>query len=254
MDVGVNSITNSSTNFRAIPLGQYKPFEDNIVDVYKLEKRDLPYIQGICKDIKNYFQTKSITDETTQDIMHDSFECVYKLLNSSESVSKNTDMLVGVKDKEIKGILIGNVPKRNSAGKIHYSSRNNHTKNEQELDWFVTWNSHGVGKSLICEFFKGIKQMKFKKLFVRSELPENSTAQDIYEHFGFKQISKREDWIKHSRAIPVTNKVDELTNSEIIPMIINKLNLKKTEKDLCSLCQRKDLDRQSVSFYEILQH
>ena len=252
MDFGVSSINNSSTNFKAIPLGQYKPFKDNIVDVYKLEKRDLPYVQGFCKDLKKYFQIKGITDETTQDIMHDSFECANKLLSSSESVSKDADILIGVKDKEIKGILIGNVPKKTSDGKFRYSSRNNPTKNEQELDWYVAWNSHGVGKSLICEFFKGIKQLKFKKLFVRSELPENSTAQDIYEHFGFKQISKREDWIKHTRAIPVTDKADELANSEIIPMMIKKSQLKKTEKYLSSQCQRKNLDKKSVALDEIL--
>ena len=103
-------------------------------------------------------------------------------------------VLVAVHDDKPCGLLIANMLKLNENGKFVYSSRHNAAKNETEIDWLVTWgvnnkeNIRGAGKALIAEYFRTAKQDKFKDVFLKSELPENSYAQAFDEKSWFERF------------------------------------------------------------------
>ena len=107
-------------------------------------------------------------------------------------------MFVATQDGSPCGLLVGNIPKHVYDGeRICYSSRHNPAKNETELDWLVTWQPKGkckikgIGKALVGEFYRTIKKDKFRDVFVRSEVPENSYASEFYESIGFEQLGKK---------------------------------------------------------------
>lgn len=241
----------NKTSFKAIPLGRYKHAKNAVVDVIQLEKSDLPYIKRFCENIGDYYQKHQITDPARQEIIRDSFNSARDILSSDNKLFDDTKILVGVSNKDIHGIIIGNIPKHGKNGEVHYSTRKNHAKNERELDWFVSWNAKGVGKSLVSEFFKSMKEYPFKKIFVRSEVPEKSSAQDIYEHFGFKQISKRSDIVKKTSNIDINEEGLETEMSDIIPMAISRAEANKTEQKISKQCQREELNKVSRTLEEI---
>lgn len=248
-----NNSCSNNISFKAIPLGQYKNAKNAVTTVYQLEKSDLPFIDKFCKNIGEYWKSHNITDTSVQDIMKDSFNSAKDILSSKDKLLDDTKILVGVRDNELHGILIGNIPKHSKNKNIHYSSRKNHSKNERELDWFVTWGSKGVGKSLISEFFKTMKEHSFKKLFVRSEIPELSPAQSIYERFGFKQITKRDDWAKKTNNINLIDENVELEHCDIIPMVISRKQMNKTAESISKQCNRTDLLRFSTPIENIVE-
>ncbi|MCQ2957874.1 MAG: GNAT family N-acetyltransferase, partial [Candidatus Gastranaerophilales bacterium] len=123
------------------------------------------------------------------------------------------------------GLLIANMTKINENGKVVYSSRHNAAKGETEIDWLVTWGNknskiRGVGKALMLEYFKTAKKDKFKDIFLKSELPENSFAQSFYEKMGFvKFFDKRMKWkSKTTSSYIIPNFVN--SSDMIIPMVI----------------------------------
>jgi hypothetical protein len=125
------------------------------------------------------------------------------------------------------GLLIANMPKH-SGDKIVYSSRHNNAKNEAELDWLVTWapqenlEIRGIGKSLVGEYLRTIKPDKFRDVYVRSELPEVSVAQEFYESLGFEVISdKRKMWESKTTNLPIVRSCDNVTEL-MVPMLITR--------------------------------
>lgn len=244
----------NKTSFKAIPLGRYKQAKNTVIDVFQLEKSDLPYITTFCENIGEYYKKHQITDEARQEIIRDSFNSAKDILSSDNKLFDDTKILIGVNNKDIHGIIIGNIPKHSKDRKIHYSSRKNHSKNERELDWFVSWNAKGIGETLICEFFKTMKEYPFKKIFVRSEVPEKSSAQEIYEHFGFKQVTKRSPILKKTSNIDLNEEGIKVENlDDIIPMTINRTQIETTEKTLSKQCRRKDLNGISTSIEDIIK-
>lgn len=252
MDAGI-SRSNNNLSFNAIPLGRYRVAKREFIDIYRVEKSDLGFISGFSDGISDYFKKNGISNESTKDIMRDSFSTAKDILSSSDELLDDARVLVGVRDGNLSGILIGNIAKRDSKGRLHYSSRKNHSKNERELDWFVTWNSHGVGKSLIGEFFRSMREFPFKKLFVRSEVPENSFAQSVYEHFGFKQIGKRRDWIQKNTNINIIDDISLLDNSEVVPMAISRSKVNSVSEVFSKQGNRQDLAGGSVPLSEIIK-
>lgn len=242
---GVNTqLSNNYKNnvsFKAIPLGQYRPAQKNAIRIYQLEKSDLPFVSNFCENINNYFKKKNITNESTRTIMRDTFTSARNILSSDEKSLKDTKILVGVSDNEMHGILIGNIPKKDAKGKVHYSSRKNHSKNEREVDWFATWDSRGVGKSLVCEFFRSMKELTFSKLFVRSEVPEKSSAKEFYEHVGFKPIKNRDKIVKKTTNIDIVDKAEYIEPCDIIPMTVNRHTMVEKEKEISQRFQRREL-------------
>ena len=244
----------NKTSFKAIPLGRYKHAQNTVIDVFQLEKSDLPYITNFCENIGEYYKKHQITDEARQEIIRDSFNSAKDILSSDNKLFDDTKILVGVNNKDIHGIIIGNIPKHSKDGEVHYSSRKNHSKNERELDWFVSWNAKGIGKSLICEFFNTMKEYPFKKIFVRSEVPEKSYAQEIYEHFGFKQVTKRSQILKKTSNIDLNEEGVKVENpDDIIPMTISREQANKTVEKISKQTNREDLNRISTSIEDIIK-
>lgn len=234
---------NYSTNlsFKAIPRGSYRTAKNTFVNVVQLEKSDLPYITRFCENLEEYYKKRNITDYSRQYIMKDSFNTVKDVLSSNDSLLDDAKIFVGISNNEMQGLIVGNIAKHDKNGGVHHSSRKKHAKNERELDWFVTWGGKGVGKSLIGEFFKSMKELPFKKVFVRSEIPELSSAQQIYEHFGFKQVAKRCDWIKKTNNVNLTDEGAVLDNGDAIFMTIGRKQLSQTEQQISKQLHRKDL-------------
>ncbi len=169
-------------------------------------------------------------------------------------------MFAAVHDGDICGLLVANVPKKLpvTENTVH-SSRHNPAKNETELDWLVTWAPRysekikGIGKALVCEYFKTVKKDKFRDVFVRSELPEHSYAVNFYESVGFEKISERRAKLanKNSNQYQIQNFAD--SEDKIIPMIITRGRQQETierlEKELC----RQEFIKNSVDLEDYLK-
>lgn len=239
-----NNNYSNKTSFQAIHRGSYQTTRNTFVRVLELEKSDLPFITKFCDNLEEYTRRRNITDPARKEIMQESFNTVKDVLSSNDKRLDDAKIFVGISDNEIQGLIVGNIAKCDKKGGIHHSSRKNHAKNERELDWFVTWGGKGVGKSLIGEFFNSMKDLPFKKLLVRSEIPELSSAKQIYEHFGFKQVIKRCDWIKKTNNINLTDEGAVLENGDAIFMTISRKRLNQTEQEI-----GKQLNRRSLTGY-----
>ena len=52
----------ANVNFKAIPLARYKYDKNEFLNVYQLEKNDLPFVSKFIKNLKQYFVDKQIND------------------------------------------------------------------------------------------------------------------------------------------------------------------------------------------------
>ena len=133
-------------------------------------------------------------DLVKNDIFIEAIKTLKEIFSTPQELWQKTKALIAVHDDRPCGLLIANMLKLNENGKFVYSSRHNAAKNETEIDWLVTWAENnkesirGVGKALIAEYFRTVKQDKFKYIFIKSELPENSFAQMFYEKLGFEKF------------------------------------------------------------------
>ena len=132
-------------------------------------------------------------------------------------------------------------------------------KNETELDWLVTWQGKGkpkikgVGKALVAEFFSTIKKDKFRDVFVRSEVPENSYAMDFYESLGFEQIGKKRLKLfnKNSAQYSINDYTE--TDDDTIPMIATRKTIEYMAKELSKTMTRQEFKKASLNAEELIK-
>ena len=145
-------------------------------------------------------------------------------------------------------ILIGNVLKVDKSGRYHYSSRKNHAKQETELDWLATWNKKipGEGQATVYEYFLTLLKDGFQHCFVRSEIPEKSSAVAFYTKMGFNKLSEipRKILRKNDNKYVIGSYDDKCDT--IIPMKATVMDMIKTIKEKACLVMRKQLKTNST--------
>lgn len=216
-------------NFRARLLSQWRCFNTKNkaknISIVAIEKSDLGFVDKFVKYIENLKYANKVAKE----IMISSSKTMLEILKSETLGAEKIKAYIATYDVIPCGIFIANMPKElPNQGGIVYSSRHNLAKNETELDWLVTWEPKGnekikgVGKALIGEYFRTVKQDKFRDVFVRAEVPEKSYAKSFYESLGFEQIgNKRLRLLNKNSAQSIINDYTE-NNDETIPMLISR--------------------------------
>ncbi len=247
------NLSKPNLNFKAIHLARYQYGKSDFLNVYQLEKRDLPFISKFSKNLKQYFKDKQINDYSRQEVMKEAFSAAEKILNSPRSIKGKARIFLATKDSNPCGILIGNVLKISKDNKLAYSSRKNHARKETELDWLATWNPFSdkkvknTGKVLTNEFYNTLKQDGFKDVYVRSEVPELSYAAEFYSKMGFEELpSGRESIIKNSTNNYLIGNFDA-SDEDIIPMVATPEKIKIVKKYIGTILNREKLNNTSVS-------
>lgn len=240
-------------NFKAIPLARYQTGKNAFVKIYQLEKKDMPFIKKLNNNLEKYFKDNNIQDESKKEIITNVLDTAQKVFLSRGSAFKKSKIFAATYNNKLCGFLAGNIPKTSKTNIFHYSSRKNHSKFETELDWLVTWEGKGAGKSLISEYFTSLRRDRFREVFVRSEVPEETFAQTFYEKLGFVQLpSEREKIAKNS-----VNKYSigeyYFGNEEIIPMIAKKSKINKTRKLISTQYNRQSMPKASVDIENIIK-
>ena len=248
----VSSQKNYNQSFNAKLLSQWRccNAKNKIknVSIVAIEKKDLPFIEKFVKYIKNL----KIDNLITKEIMNDSSKTMLEILKSNIFGAKKIKIYVATYDEIPCGIFIANMPKSSQNNKgIVYSSRHNPAKNETEMDWLVTWkpkgneNIKGIGKALIGEYFRTVKQDKFRDVFVKSEIPENSFATKFYENLGFEQIGTKRLKLfnKNSAQYLINNYTEE--NDETVPMLITRNRIQKKSEELAKKMRRQEFVQKS---------
>ena len=180
----------NSTNFTALHRGTYEFLSHKTpLRIYELEKGDLGFLEYFSKNLQKFFKKNKIEDDSRKQVIEEAVNASKEILKSDKE--DKAKIFMAVSDKTPCGFFIGNVRKVGKDGKVCYSSRKNHSPNETEADWVVTWKS-GTGKPLGTEFFRSVlRDTKFKSAYVRSEVPENSGAVEYYGKLGFKEIDNK---------------------------------------------------------------
>lgn len=246
-------------SFGAVPLAQWrcKTLNNKIknVTIASFEPKDINFVQkfiekinSICKNDVFKKEMVDITIRTIRDILY----------NFKDKRFEKTKAYIAIQDGTPCGLLIGNIPKQIlGSDTIRYSARHNCAKNETELDWLVTWQPKGkskikgIGKALVCEYFRTIKKDKFRDVFVRAEIPENSYATDFYESLGFEEINKKRfKFLTKNSAQYVISNYGEASD-DIIPMLITRKTLQDMTEFLSKEMARQEFKRKSMNIEEI---
>ncbi len=247
----INQRNGYHPNFTAIPLATYNYLHDkdqNVI-VYQLENEDIPYLQNISDNIDRFYKKHEIEDESTKEVLKKSIDAGIEILSNEEYKDKKTKVLLALSDEEPSAILVGNAPKVDKNGKIHYSSRKNHAKDETELDALATWNKKilGEGKVILTEYFHTVLKDGFKQIYVRSEIPENSFAKDFYIKMGFKELSDEQRKIQRKNDYNYMSDIFNYGNDPIIPMKVTTKDIQKSIKKRFKELERKEFkDKFSV--------
>ena len=227
----------NNTSFKAIPLARYRYLQEKgDVIIYQLEKKDIDYLRFLRANLGKLFEKHKIHDESTEQVMREAFEAGIKILEGEKKEEEKAKILMSFYKNEPSSIIIGNVLKVDGKGQLHYSSRKNHAKNETELDWLVTWNDKipGEGVATVYEYFMTVIKDGFKQVFVRSEIPEKSSAQKFYEKMGFELLSDKPRLIQRKEDNEyLIGQADDLGDM-ILPMkatIADIINVIKKKKD-----------------------
>jgi hypothetical protein len=186
--------------------------------------------------------------------MNSSSKTILEILQNDENYSKKIKIYIATYNETPCGIFIANMPKISpNYDDVVYSSRHNMAKNETELDWLVTWSPKanerlkGIGKALIGEYFRTVKKDKFRDVFVRSEVPENSFATYFYESLGFeKTSSKRLKLSNKNSAQCVVTDYGSDSNDDTIPMIITRSKIQAKADELAKEMNRQVFKKNSI--------
>lgn len=251
--------TQENLSFRAKLLSQWRCSSTNNktknVAIVSIDKSDLAFAEKFIKYIGNLKND----NKSAKEIMDNSSKTILEILKSDIYDSEKIKIYIATYDEIPCGIFVANMPKflPNNTTVLH-SSRHNPAKKETELDWLVTWNPKGneklkgVGKALVGEFFRTVKQDNFRDVFVRSEVPEKSYAKNFYESLGFEQIGKkRVRLFNRNSAQSLINDYTE-KNDETVPMLITRSKIQEIAKKLASKMGRKEFKENSVSAEDLI--
>ena len=247
--------TPQKPNFTAIPKANYKLFKDTgKVTVFQLEKSDIPFLEKIKVNIKDFLKEQKIEDESRQQVVEEAFSAGIKLLDKSNTDEKKAKIFLAVCNESPCGIIIGNASKTDKFGKVHYSSRKNHGTNETELDWLASWNNNlkGVGKSLVGEFFHSLKKDGFKSVYVRSEIPSKSGARDFYENVGYTLLNNTERLIQRKNDYSYRIGTYDALEDKILPMKATPKRINESIKNISEAMSREEIKNpKSCNLFDI---
>lgn len=231
-------------SFQAIPLASYAYLHNSKnVMIYQLEKSDIGYMKNIVNNLASFYKKFDVENESARQVIKEAFNAGIQILKSKAS-NKKARILMAFYDNEPSSILIGNVLKVDKNGKYHYSSRKNHSKYETELDWLASWNKKiaGEGQATVYEYFCTLLKDGFKQCFVRSELPEKSSAVKFYLKMGFDKLSDEPRSIlrKNDNQYVIGSYDDQC--DKIIPMKATVMDIVKTLKNKADVVLRKEIE------------
>lgn len=231
-----------------------KNLPQNIV-IAELEKNDIEFV----RKLKNNFGYSSLNDNVRGEIISSTLMTIEEILTANCGFLDRIKMLIAIQNYKPCGLLVGNMPKKAlNTNEIVYSSRHNSAKNETELDWLATWHFDGqerlkgVGKALIAEYFSSLKTDRFRDVFVKSELPENSYAQSFYESLGFEQMGTKRQMLetKTSNEYLISNHAN--SSDRVLPMIITRQKLQTCLETLSKKMFRQRFIKTSVDIEELM--
>lgn len=242
-----------NVNFRAKLLSQWNccnaKNKTKNISIVAIEKCDLTFAEKFVK----YTENLKNNNKTTKEIMVSSSKTILEIIKNKILNTDKIKMFIATYDSIPCGIFVANIPKISPIhDNIVYSSRHNSAKNETEMDWLVTWSPKGnekikgIGKALVGEYFRSVKQDKLRDVFVRAEVPEKSFAKSFYENLGFEQIrSKRLRLFNKNSAQPIINDHTE-EDDETIAMLITRSKIKTKAEELAKNMNRKEFKKVSV--------
>ena len=237
-----NSCKARNPSFNAIQLARYGYLGNKSKDViiYQLEESDIGYIKHLVENLKSFYKKYEVKNESAKQVIEEAFNASIEILSSKKLPFDKTRILMAFYDNEPSSILIGNALKVDKKGNFHYSSRKNHAKNETELDWLATWNDKipGEGQATVYEYFFTLLRDGFKQCFVRSELPEKSSAVNFYTRMGFDKLTKRKRSIfRRNDNQYVIGSFDDVAD-KIIPMKATVMDMINTIKEKANTIMR----------------
>ena len=255
----VSSNQNFNTNFKAQLLAQWRCLNSTNkprnISIASLEKIDLEFIKEFRKKLNIY---EHLTP-AQQAIIDFSTKTIETILESIIDKYKKIKMYIAIYNGKPCGILIGNIPKKiPTTENITYSSRHNAARNETEVDWLVTWNPNknekikGIGKSLVCEFFRTLKNDNFRDVFVRSEVPEFSYAASFYESLGFERLGKKRIPLLNKNTSPYVIADSSDSSEQVIPMIITKGEINKLLKKIDNEIPRQEFVKSTIDIHDLI--
>ena len=236
-----NSCKTKNPNFCAVQLARYGYLGKNKeVIIYQLEKSDVSYIKHLVNNLSSFYKKYNVENESAKQVIEEAFNASIEILKGKHKSIDKTRILMAFYNNEPSSILIGNALKVDKKGIFHYSSRKNHAKNETELDWLATWNNKipGEGQATVYEYFYTLLRDGFKQCFVRSELPEKSSAVNFYTRMGFEKLSNRKRPILRKNDNKyVIGKFDDKAD-KIIPMKATVMDIINTIKEKANMIMR----------------
>ncbi len=248
-----------SLNFRAIPLAQWRCKTLNNkpknITIINFEEKDLKLVEKFIE--KSDLICKK--DRLKQELVKNAICTIRDVLSIKDKAFKKVKMFLAIHEGTPCGLLVGNVPKHFlDSEQIKYSSRHNSAKNETELDWLVTWQPRGkskikgVGKALVGEYFKTIRKDRFRDIFVRSEVPENSFATSFYESLGFESLSQKRLKLFNKNSAQYLVPDYGIATDDTIPMLITRKNSQEMADYLSKKMLRQEFKQASVNAEEII--
>ena len=237
-----NTCKTKKTSFGAIQLARYGYLGNKSKDVivYQLEKSDFGYMKRLVENLKSFYKKYEIDNESAKQVIEEAFKASIEILKCKTQPFDKTRILMAFYNNEPSSILIGNALKIDKKGNFHYSSRKNHAEKETELDWLATWNKKipGEGQATVYEYFYTLLKDGFKQCFVRSELPEKSSAVNFYTRMGFGKLSDRKRSILRKNDNKyVIGKFDDKAD-KIIPMKATVMDIINTIKEKADMIMR----------------
>lgn len=254
------SSNQQSLTFNAIQLAQWrcKTLNNRIknITIITLEKKDINFVKKFVEKLDLICSKDSLK----QELVNDTIRTIRDVLNMDSKSFEKVKMFMAIHEGTPCGLLVGNVPKKSKDTKqIKYSSRHNPAKNETELDWLVTWQPRGkskikgIGKALVGEYFRTVKKDKFRDVFVRSEVPENSYAKNFYESLGFEQINDRRLKLFNKNSAQYIISDYGKGNDDTIPMIITRKSLQEISEYLSKKMMRQEFKQISLEAEELIK-
>ena len=256
----VSSQSNYNPSFNAKILSQWschtKKNKPRNISIVELEKSDL----GFARELVQYVEKRRTYDFLEHEILSNTSKTVFEVLNSDLPSLDKTKMYIAMHDNIACGILVANIPKKDPQNDtLVYSSRHNLGRDETEIDWLVTWSPrgkdkfNGIGKALVGEYFRTVKEDSFRDVFVRSEVPEKSYAQSFYERLGFESLGKKRLKLSNKNsAKTIVKDFGSESNDETIPMIITRTKLEEKAAELAKDMKRIEFKDNIIDAEEVI--